>query len=1073
MKTITSRLFILAGFVITSALGIALTFHGQQANAGASSSNYVWVNAANLTPSSRELVLYRNINDFGQAGYIEKSIDTGKTWTRVSTSIGAKVWNNFAGAVTASADGQKVWATTCATQCTDYVYFSTDGGTTWASSTALGASLWWWKIASSASGNNLILQTTGSTMVSSDAGVTWKTTLNGVGRGTVAISPDGSAMISLNSADADGSINISTDAGVTWNKVTSISGKATSAAVGANGIMYVGINDTYIYKSTNNGATWTALTSAGMNNWGNLAISDDGVHILALGNVALFYSDSGGANWNQGPGGGMWRLWYAGDGSKAYFSANAAYVPIPSITSQSSSNITSSGATLNATVANDFAFQYATSARGFQYGTTNAYGSNAVSNGAFTAGSYSQNISGLSCGTTYFFRPYATNANGTGYGKGSYFTTSLCAGSPTPPPAESSTLIAPNDSRIFYTQGNVYNGGSYVQMSQTGTAAKFSFTGSFLKMDVDLSLWLEDSVAFSKYPYVNWKIDGGAWQRAQFRPDLGKSTQVIVLATGLSDTDHSVQVYYEQGGFEDIWYARSMVNITGWEVDVGKTISAPTVATGLRSKRMIVLGDSISRGYNAEADSSGVDHTATGSTFVQDAWAMLVGQALDAEVGIKAYSGAGYRKYGAGPSITATFDHLDYLHSQPLPYGLDYLVIAEGTNDYQTDVSSSVKELLKLARAQVGPNTYIFLMPSFLTLNDLNVNPEVTAQIQAGLAAYKTAYPSDSRVYLFNIGDIFGAANPYSPQMYTTDAIHPNKAGHALLASKIVDIAKQYVSGVTPPVEPPTTTTYTLTYTAGANGNITGSLTQTINSGANGSAVTAVANTGYHFLNWSDGSTANPRTDVSVSSNVSVTAQFEKDVVVVVPDTTAPTPPTNLTATAPNSSSVKLAWSASTDNVGITGYAIIRGGQTIATSPSTSFTDTTAVPGTYSYAVVASDAAGNLSAQSSTVSVTVPQPIVTGPTPVAITSFSVSQKTATTATIKWNTNVPSTGSISYGLTTKATGSVANDTNLSSLHVLTISGLAKSTKYYFKITAIDSVSGTQSVSAVSTFRTQPK
>jgi len=1053
--------------VAISSLIVAIVFIliNQSAQAGTNSGNYTWINSANLTSSGHELVMYRTTNDFGQPGYIEKSADTGKTWTRV-TGLGAKVWNNFAGAVSASADGQKVWATTCATQCTDYVYHSTDGGTTWASSTALGASLWWWKIASSANGNNLILQTMGATMVSSDAGVTWKTTLDGVGKGTVAISPDGSTMVSLNNPDGDGSINVSTDAGATWNKVTSISGKATSAAVGSNGVMYVGINDTYIYKSTNYGATWTALTSAGMNNWGNLAISDDGMHILALANVALVYSDDGGLSWSQGAGGGMWRLWYAGDGSKAYFSGGSAYVPIPSVTSQGASNITASGATLSASVANDFAFQYPTSARGFEYGTTNAYGSNVSVSGAFAAGAFSQNISGLSCSTTYFFRPYATNANGTGYGKGQYFTTPLCAGSTGTPPPDPSTVIAPNDQRIFYTPGNVYNGGTYVQMTQTGSAAKFSFTGSFLKMDVDLSLWIEDSVSFSKFPYIDWKIDNGPWQRAQLRPDLGKSTQALVLASGLADTEHSVQAYYEQGGVENTWTPRSAINITGWEVDVGKTISAPTAATGLRSKRMIILGDSISRGYNAEVDATGVDHTGPGSTFVQDSWGMLFGQALDAEVGIKAYSGAGYRKYGVGPSVTATFDHIDSIHAQPLPYGLDYLVIAEGTNDYQTDVTTSVKELLRLARAQVGPNTYIFLMPSFLTLNDINGNPEVTAQIQAGLAAYKLAYPSDSRVYFFNIGDIFGAANPYGPMTYTNDAIHPNKAGHALLASKVTDIAKQYVSIVTPPPA-----TYTLTYTAGPNGSITGSSIQTINSGSNGSAVTAVANSGYHFVNWSDGSTANPRTDTNVSGDVTVTAQFDQDAVVA--DTTAPTAPANLVATAPNSSSVSLTWSASTDNTGVTGYAIIRNGQTIATSPSTSYTDNSVVPGTYSYVVVASDAAGNVSAQSNSASVTVPQPVVTGPTPVAITSFSVTQKTGTSATIKWVTNVPSTGVISYGLNNKSLTASVSDTSLSTTHITVINGLTKSTKYYYKIVATDAVSGTQSTSVISTFRTQPK
>ncbi|MGJ8641711.1 MAG: carbohydrate-binding protein [Opitutaceae bacterium] len=68
--------------------------------------------------------------------------------------------------------------------------------------------------------------------------------------------------------------------------------------------------------------------------------------------------------------------------------------------------------------------------------------------------------------------------------------------------------------------------------------------------------------------------------------------------------------------------------------------------------------------------------------------------------------------------------------------------------------------------------------------------------------------------------------------------------------------------------------TYTLTYTAGANGSITGTSPQTIDHGSNGTAVTAVADADYSFVDWSDGSTDNPRTDISVSDNISVTANF-------------------------------------------------------------------------------------------------------------------------------------------------------------------------------------------------------
>ena len=49
---------------------------------------------------------------------------------------------------------------------------------------------------------------------------------------------------------------------------------------------------------------------------------------------------------------------------------------------------------------------------------------------------------------------------------------------------------------------------------------------------------------------------------------------------------------------------------------------------------------------------------------------------------------------------------------------------------------------------------------------------------------------------------------------------------------------------------------------------------QTVTCGASGPTVTAVPNACYHFVNWSDGSTQNPRTDLNVIANITVTANF-------------------------------------------------------------------------------------------------------------------------------------------------------------------------------------------------------
>jgi len=69
--------------------------------------------------------------------------------------------------------------------------------------------------------------------------------------------------------------------------------------------------------------------------------------------------------------------------------------------------------------------------------------------------------------------------------------------------------------------------------------------------------------------------------------------------------------------------------------------------------------------------------------------------------------------------------------------------------------------------------------------------------------------------------------------------------------------------------------TYTLTYNAGTNGSISGVSTQTVLAGMDGSEVTAVADMNYRFLDWSDGGTNNPRTDLNITGDLTVTARFE------------------------------------------------------------------------------------------------------------------------------------------------------------------------------------------------------
>ncbi|GAA3600054.1 cellulose binding domain-containing protein [Kribbella ginsengisoli] len=88
-------------------------------------------------------------------------------------------------------------------------------------------------------------------------------------------------------------------------------------------------------------------------------------------------------------------------------------------------------------------------------------------------------------------------------------------------------------------------------------------------------------------------------------------------------------------------------------------------------------------------------------------------------------------------------------------------------------------------------------------------------------------------------------------------------------------------------------------------------------------------------------------------------------------DTSAPTAPANFRVTGTSTSTVSLAWNASTDNIGVTGYDVYSGSTQLISTDLTTGTVGGLNPGTaYTFTVKAHDAAGNSSPASNTVSAT-------------------------------------------------------------------------------------------------------
>ena len=167
-------------------------------------------------------------------------------------------------------------------------------------------------------------------------------------------------------------------------------------------------------------------------------------------------------------------------------------------------------------------------------------------------------------------------------------------------------------------------------------------------------------------------------------------------------------------------------------------------------------------------------------------------------------------------------------------------------------------------------------------------------------------------------------------------------------------------------------------------------------------------------------------------------------------DTQPPTAPTGVSSTGSTASSISLSWTASTDNVGVTGYQVLRNGVVVGSPTTTTYTDTGLTASTaYSYTVVAFDAAANTSAASSAVSATTSGTTTDTTAPTVPTGLAVTGTTSTSVSLSWTASTDAVGVTGYDVyraavkVATATGTTYTDT-----------GLMASTAYSYTVVAFD-------------------
>jgi peptidoglycan hydrolase-like protein with peptidoglycan-binding domain len=337
------------------------------------------------------------------SGYIYTSSDSGDTWTE-RISSGQRLWNS----ITSSSDGTKL----AATVSSGYIYTSSDSGASWTEQTSAGSRNWK-SITSSSDGTKLAASVSpGYIYISSDSGATWTEQTSAGSRHWFSItsSSDGTKLAAVSFSpgyiytyapdDTEPTVSLYEPA-----EESIVSGSSVSlmaSASDSSGIVGVQFK---LDTNTNIEAEDTTPTDEVYDVVWDSTTASEGAHTL----IAVARDTAGN---------------YA---TSTVVNVTVANATIPTITTSPASSVTTTGATLNAEITATGGVDAIES--GFTYGTASDLSTTMATStlGAQTGtATFDEAITGLTCATTYYYRAYATNSAGTGYGSIVDFTTSAC-----------------------------------------------------------------------------------------------------------------------------------------------------------------------------------------------------------------------------------------------------------------------------------------------------------------------------------------------------------------------------------------------------------------------------------------------------------------------------------------------------------------------------------------------------------------------------------------------------------------------------------------------------------------------
>jgi lysophospholipase L1-like esterase len=402
---------------------------------------------------------------------------------------------------------------------------------------------------------------------------------------------------------------------------------------------------------------------------------------------------------------------------------------------------------------------------------------NSITTGARTAGSGGtvSDISGTynnSTGSDVLLAPARSFTR-----TGSYFANT----------SDRSLLFSP------YNWTPVNNG---IQTSDAGAYLKFKFNGSQATLNVDTSNQ-------TSFPLLDVYVDGKQTADQLWLKNVTNGR--VQLFNGAAG-NHEVTVYFRRRELYD-GNNPAVLNIkqqdwatdaehwrvNGVEVNGGSGFLTNTFA---RSKTALFLGDSITEGFADFFDSNSPDRpsTVTGdfrNSISYRTYAAQLGELLNVDYGQVGWSGSGWSQpttATGNPPIAdswlryngASTVQRDFQTKQP-----DYVFINLGTNDGAFDITNRVTSWLTQAR-QTIPNADIFVIAPF--------NQTKNAQLEQGIANYRSTNTTDRKVHFLNLGaeGARGLNGTFNPSL-SGDGIHPTIERNRQLAGLLYEQVKPIV----------------------------------------------------------------------------------------------------------------------------------------------------------------------------------------------------------------------------------------------------------------------------------------